>query len=367
MTPSPAFDFASRVAAARSRMVELGVDVLLASVGADLPYLFGYEAMPSERLTMGVIGRQGPAVLVIPQLEAPRVQRRPDVFDVRAWPETEDPVSVVAALAGDARRVAVTDRTWSVFLLGLQAALPSAAFCSAAPVVGPLRLVKDDFEAEFLGRAAEAADRVAVRLAAERFSGRTEEAMARRVGAMLVEEGCDAVSFVIVASGPNSASPHHHPGDRVMHPGDAVVVDFGGPVAGYQSDTTRTFHIGEPTARYLEVHDVVRRAQRAGREAVAPGVAAADIDAAARRVIADAGYGEWFIHRLGHGIGLEVHEEPYLVSSNNRPLQPGMAFSVEPGVYLPGEFGVRIEDIVVCGERGAVPLNTSPRDVIVVG
>jgi Xaa-Pro aminopeptidase len=294
------------------------------------------------------------------------VVARSDVFEVRAWSETEDPVQIVARLADAPARIAIADHTWSVFLLGLQQAMPGTVFTSARPLSAALRLRKDAEEIALMRAAAAAVDRVAVRLAGHRFSGKTERHVSREVAAMTVEEGCDLSMFAIVASGPNGASPHHEPTERVIETGDAVVVDFGGPIGGYQSDTTRTFHVGEPSAEYRKVYEAVRLAQAAGVEAARAGVAAEAVDAAARGVIDDAGYGEWFIHRLGHGIGLDVHEDPYLVEGNAAALEPGMTFSVEPGIYLPGRFGVRIEDIVVCTAEGPERLNRSPRQLTVV-
>lgn len=360
------FDYTARLDRARAVMTAAGLDVLLASVGADLPYLTGYEAMPLERLTMAVIPRDGAAVLVVPQLEAPRVDAHPEAFSVRPWGETEDPVAIVAGLVGRRVAAAITDQTWSVFLLDLQRALPDTEFSSARPLSKALRTHKEPEEIDRLRRAARAVDRVAGRLADMRFSGRTERSLSDEVAAMTVEEGSDVATFRIVASGPNSASPHHEPSRRIIRPGDSVVIDFGGRAGGYCSDTTRTFHVGEPSPEYREVYDTVRRAQQVGVEAVSPGVPAEEVDAAARRVISDAGYGENFIHRLGHGIGLEGHEEPYLVAGNREALAPTMAFSIEPGIYLPGRFGVRIEDIVVCTEDGAERLNESNRELVVV-
>jgi Xaa-Pro aminopeptidase len=188
----------------------------------------------------------------------------------------------------------------------------------------------------------------------------------------LVEEGHEAASFAIVGSGPNSASPHHEASERVIQPGDPIVLDIGGTVSGYGSDITRTLWVtgGEaehsPTPEFLAVFDLVRRAQAAACDAVRPGVACAALDEVARRVIRAGGHGPAFLHRLGHGIGLEAHEDPYLVAGNHEPLQPGFAFSIEPGVYLPGRFGVRIEDIVVCGDDGPDVLNRAPRELMVV-
>ncbi len=362
----PIFDYGARVDRLRRLLDDAAIDVLLASIGADLPYLTGYEAMPLERLTMAVVPKDGDVVLVVPELEAPRVIEQPGVFSVRPWGETEDPVAIVASLVGRRTRIAISDQTWSVFLLSLQRTLPQASFTTAQPLSAALRIHKEPGEVELLRRAAHAVDRVAGRLASVRFSGRSERSLSDQVAAMTVEEGSDVATFKIVASGPNGASPHHEATDRIIEPGDAVVVDFGGRVGGYCSDTTRTFHVGTPHAEYREVYDVVRSAQQTGFDAARPGAAAEAVDAASRRVIADAGYGEYFIHRLGHGIGLEGHEDPYLVSGNTETLEPGMAFSVEPGIYLPGRFGVRIEDIVVCTTDGPERLNESSRDLVVV-
>lgn len=362
----PEFDYGERMRRARRVMLALDVDVLLASVGADLPYLTGYEAMPSERLTMAVIPLDGEASLVVPHLEAPRVTPRPEVFEIRAWDETDQPARIVADAIGGARRIAVTDQTWSVFTLQLQGLLPNAEFSSARPIASRLRTRKSAAEIELLRRAAHAVDTVVDQLRSVPFAGRTEFELSEQVAAMAVSAGSDVATFRIVASGPNSASPHHEPGDRVISPGDAVVVDFGGKVGGYCSDTTRTFHVGEPSDEYRQVHGVVREAQQAGVDAALPGASAERVDEAGRTVIEAAGYGEYFIHRIGHGIGLDVHEDPYLVAGNDDELEPGMAFSVEPGVYLPGRFGVRIEDIVVCTDSGPVRLNESSRDLLVV-
>lgn len=360
---SPSFDYAGRIARARSVMGDRGLDALLLSVGPDLPYLTGYEAMPLERLTMLVL-TDDRAVLVVPELEAPRVE--PGPFEVRAWSETEDPLAIVADLAGRPSRAGVGDHTWAVFLLGLQERLPAARFESCGSVMSSLRMRKDPAEVDLLRRAAHATDRVAARLAEMQMSGMTEREISRQVGRWTLEEGHDLDTFKIVASGPNGASPHHEPTDRVIGEGDMVVIDFGGKLGGYCSDMTRTFVVGEPTPEQEEVYDVVHVAQRSAVDAVHPGVTAAHVDAAARSVIEAAGYGDRFIHRTGHGIGLEGHEEPYIIETNAMPLEPGMAFSVEPGIYLPGRFGVRIEDIVVVTEEGVEPLNRADHELVVV-
>jgi Xaa-Pro aminopeptidase len=359
-------DYQARLERARRELDARNVDVLLASLGSDLPYLTGYTAMPLERLTMAVIPRHGEVVLVVPELEAPRVAAQSGAFAVRPWGETDDPIAMVADLMGAARRAMIGEQTWSVFLLGLQERCPNTTFLSARPVTEALRVTKEPAEVDLLRQAGAVADRVAGLLSERQFSGKTELQVARAVGVLLEANGADRAAFAIVAAGPNGASPHHEPGDRVIAAGDAVVVDFGGTVGGYHSDTTRMYHVGEPSARYREVHDVVLAAQQAGVDAVRPGVPAEEVDAAARAVIAAAGFAPYFIHRTGHGIGLDTHEDPYLVEGNTRLLAPGMAFSIEPGIYLPDEFGVRIEDIVVCTEDGAERLNNSPRTAAIV-
>ncbi len=359
------FDYGARLDRLRQVMADHRVDVVLVSVGADLPYLCGYEAMPLERLTMLVVDRDSEPTLVVPELEAPRVGSGP--FRLRPWSETEDPVAIVADLVGSPETAAIGDQTWSRFLLALQRRFPTTRFVPASPLVGSLRIRKEPAEVEALAAAAAGVDRVLARIPAEvRFSGRSERAVARDIVDMTLEEGHDSASFWIVASGPNGASPHHEPSDRVIGPGDLVVVDFGGRRDGYCSDVTRTFVVGDPSPEAVEVHRVVAAAQEAGREAVRPGVTAEEVDAAARRVIDAAGFGEFFVHRTGHGIGLETHEDPYLVAGNGTVLEAGMAFSVEPGVYLPGRFGVRIEDIVVVTDRGVRVLNGADRSLVAV-
>jgi len=360
------FDFSQRLDRARTLMEEQGIDALLLSVGADLPYLTGYEAMPLERLTMAVIAADEDATLVVPELEVPRVVARPDVVSIRGWAETEDPLDAVADLVGPRSVLAVGDQTWALFLLGLEERLPHASFRSVTPVTRPLRMRKESGEIEWLARAGAAADRVIGRLHSLRFSGRSELSLASEIATMLVEEGHETADVVIVASGPNAASPHHEPGPRIMKSGDSVVVDFGGRLGGYCSDTSRTFHIGEPDRAFVAAFDVVYRAQDEAVAAAGPGATAESIDAVARAVIDDAGLGDYFIHRTGHGIGLEIHEHPYLVGGNPTVLEPGMAFSVEPGVYIPGRFGIRIEDIVAIVDDGPRRLNESDRRLAIV-
>jgi Xaa-Pro aminopeptidase len=356
--------FRERTDRVRDRMADLGVDVLLLSVGPDLPYLTGYEAMPLERLTMLVLPRDGDATLVVPRLEAPRVVERPDVFAVVPWEETEDPVAIVAALVGAAPSLAIGDRTWARFLVDLQAALPGARFTRGSRVIGPLRARKDAAEVEALRRAAAAADRVAAALQGGEVElvGRAEAEVSAELGRRLLAEGHQRVNFAIVAAGANAASPHHEPGQRVIEPGEVVLCDFGGTMlgpdgVGYCSDITRCVHLGEPPADLAGAYEVLHAAQQAAVASAVLGTPCEEVDATARRAITDAGLGERFIHRTGHGIGIEEHEDPYIVSGNTTPLEAGHAFSVEPGIYVPGRFGLRLEDIVVAGPDGPEALN----------
>ncbi len=343
-----------------------GIDAVLLSVGSDLPYFTGYEAMVNERLTMLVVPGEGEATMLIPRLEAPRVPA--GSFQLVPWDETEDPIALAARMIPGARRVGIGDHTWSFFLLGLQRQLETVTWAPASALTRQLRMRKDAAEIAALRAAAHGVDRVMGRIPSEvRFAGRTEIEVSRDLARMTIEEGHEVSSFAIVAAGPNGASPHHEPGDRVIESGDLVVCDFGGRVDGYYSDSTRTFSVGDPSDRQREVHELVAAATQAARHAVAPGLECQEVDRAARAVIDGAGYGDYFIHRTGHGIGLETHEHPYMVEGNDLALEPGMAFSIEPGIYLPGEFGVRIEDIAVCGDSGADVLNESQRGLVVVG
>ena len=356
-----------RLDRARARLRELGVDVLLLSTGADLPWLTGYEAMPLERLTMLVLPAHGDAVLVVPRLEAPRVTGTDHAFSVVAWEETEDPVAIVARLVGNGRRAAIGDRTWARFLLDLQRALPSTAFSHAAEVTGPLRMVKDAAEIAALEAAAAAVDAIAGELRTRPFAGRREIDVHRELVDRMLAAGHERANFAIVAAGENAASAHHDPGERVIGPGDVVLCDFGGTMAGYCSDITRMFVVGEPTTEMRDVYDVLVAAQEAGVRAGVVGAPCEAVDAAARGVIAEAGFGDRFVHRTGHGIGTEAHEDPYMVAGNTLPIAAGHAYSVEPGIYLPGRFGFRLEDIVVATVDGPRRLNHAPRDLAVVG
>lgn len=380
----PSERYGQRIARARERTAASGVDALLIGVGPDLDYLTGYRAMPLERLTMLAIPARGEATLVVPRLEVAPAQASAaaasGALEIVTWEETEDAVSLVGRLVGDAMgkpvsglgRLAVSDRLWAMHVLRILDRIPSARLESAGSILRELRMIKDDEEISLLRLAAEAADRVVEQIAAGRLIGRTEADVAREVRERLLAEGHEIAEFSIVAAGPNSASPHHEASDRVIQAGEPIVLDIGGTLGGYGSDITRTLWVtaGDPNngpdEGFLHLFAVLRAAQRRATAAVRPGVPAEEIDATARRIIDAEGYGERFIHRTGHGIGLEGHEEPYLVAGNAEPLRPGMAFSVEPGIYLEGRYGARLEDIVVCGKDGPIVLNRAPLDLWVV-
>jgi Xaa-Pro aminopeptidase len=373
----PADRYMARVAACRDSMAARKFAGLLIGVGADMAYLTGFNDQPMERLTMLVLPVDGPARFAVPRLEVARIEASPLVrsggAEIAIFDETDDAAAFVADLLTGARGVgrhgpdgaiALSDRLWAMHVLALQWALPGRAFEPASAVLRDLRQVKDADEVRLLGLAAAAADRTIDAIAAGPLLGRTEADVAREIRARLVDEGHDTADFAIVGSGPNGASPHHDAGDRVIAAGEPVVLDIGGSLGGYMSDTTRTVWIaGEaglpPDPEFGRVYGLVREAQASATAAVRPGIAAERIDAAARAVIAAGGYGEQFTHRVGHGIGLEVHEDPYMVAGNATPLRPGMAFSVEPGIYLPGRWGVRLENIVLCSQTGAEVLNRS--------
>lgn len=374
---TPASRFADRIARAQAGARARQLDALLVGVGPDLVYLAGYRAIPLERLTMLVVPAEGPVTLVVPRLEAAPARGCPAVAGghvaIATWEEIEDPVALVRRLLpGVVGRLAASDRLWALHLLRLQAALPATVFEPASVVLRDLRIVKDADEVALLRLAAQAADTVVHEIAHGRLVGRTEVDVAREVRDRLIAAGHDSAEFAIVGSGPNSASPHHEASDRVIRPGEPIVLDIGGPLGGYGSDVTRTIWVtGGDAARgpddeFLRLYAVLRAAQAEATHAVRPGVACERIDLVAREIISAAGHGAHFIHRTGHGIGLEGHEDPYLVAGNAEVLEPGMAFSVEPGIYLEGRYGARIEDIVVCGEDGPIVLNEGPRELLVV-
>ncbi len=380
------YDTRLKAAARLTAGTDLGA--ILIGVGSDLRYLTGYPALALERLTMLVVPARGAAFLVAPRLEVSSARACPAVagglIEVVTWDETEDAVALLVERlsgclglpsSGAIGRVAISDRLWAMFVLRLQAALPGASFELASAITRQLRMVKDPDEITLLRLAAEAADRVIARVSQGPLIGRTEAEVSREIRDRLVDEGHELAEFAIVGSGPNSASPHHdasdrpNPGPRADRPRhrrrprrlllghDPHDLGHGGDDGGRRA---------EPDPDFARFYEVLRSAQAAATAAVRPGIACQDLDATARRIIEAAGYGPQFFHRLGHGIGLEAHEDPYLVTGNREPLPAGSAFSIEPGIYFEGRFGARIEDIVVCGPDGPIVLNQSPTELQVV-
>ena len=358
--------YTGRIARSQATMKREGIDALCVSVGSDLPYLTGYRVMPLERVTMLVVPAVGRPTLVVPGLEAPRVEVPDDAFAVVGWAESDEPIRIIDSHLADAGVVAFGDETWSRFLLELQAANPARMFKPASEFMARLRMRKSPDEIDALRSAAQTVDGVVDEMATVQFSGRTERDLSREIIERTIAAGHDTMDFWIVASGPNGASPHHEPGERIIEPGDAVVVDFGGHQDGYCSDTTRMFVVGEAPYGFDAAYEVLYTAQAAATDAVRPGVTAESLDAVARDIITEAGCGDLFIHRLGHGIGMDTHEHPYLIEGNDQVIEAGMAFSIEPGIYNPGEWGMRIEDIVAVTDDGVERLNRSDRAYRVV-
>jgi Xaa-Pro aminopeptidase len=352
----------------RASMRDANVDVLLLSVGADLPYLTGYEAMPLERLTMLVLPVDDAPTLVVPRLEVARVTPHDDLFSIHGWNETDDPCDLVAKLAGPVSVAAIGDRTWAQFLVELQHRMTSVRFTRASTITSSLRARKDAAEVAALRKAGAAADRVAAQLQGGDIElvGRSEAQVSADISARLIAEGHDIVNFAIVAAGENAASCHHEPGARVIAPNEIVLCDFGGTMAGYCSDITRCVSVGEPASQVRDAYAVLHEAQHAAVHGAHVGLPCEEVDAIGRRIISEHGYGDYFIHRIGHGIGLEAHEDPYMVSGNREVLAAGHAFSVEPGIYINGAFGMRLEDIVVASDDGPMALNHANHDLVVI-
>lgn len=337
--------------------------------GSDMVYLIGHSGHQSERPAVLIVRPNEQHLLLIAAFESRALPPLGEQVRILTYGETADPFSVLGDAVADWKnagsRFAVSDTLWATHLLGLQRLFEDAAFTRASVYLRDLRMVKDAGEIEIMRSAALRTDRALERVLESPLADETEAAVAARVRGAMESEGLRD-TWAIVASGPNAASPHHISGDRVLRAGDGVVLDFGGMLQGYQSDTTRTVFIKEADARARDVYETVQRAQEAASKSARAGIACQDVDRATRLVIRDAGFGDYFIHRTGHGIGLDVHEDPYIVEGNDLKLAPGMMHSIEPGIYIDGELGVRIEDIVVITPDGADPLNHFSHDLLLV-
>jgi len=370
-TPVPftSDDYAARMGRAADEGVAAGLAGVLVTPGPDLVWLTGYRPTAiTERLTLLVLSPGQEPILLVPALERPDAAAAEGASSLRIldWADGTDPFQAVSDLLRPDGRYGISDSAWALHLLGLQRALPDTRYQALTDCLPMLRAVKDANELARLSMAGEAADATYTEIVQVRFAGRRETEVAADLARLLREFGHEQVDFTVVGSGPNGANPHHEAADRVIEPGDVVVLDFGGLMHGYGSDTTRTVSVGEPRPQVREVHEVVRQAQQSAFEAVQPGIPCQEIDRVARAVITEAGYGEHFIHRTGHGIGVTTHEPPYLIEGEAQVLQPGMCFSIEPGIYLAKRFGVRIEDIVTVTANAGRRLNNTDRDLRVV-
>jgi Xaa-Pro aminopeptidase len=363
MQPLTPADFGRRMQRAVAAAAEASLTGVLVTPGPDLVYFTGYQPTAiTERITMLVLQADREPALIVPVLERPDAEGAEGVaaLSLTDWSDGTDPYAAAARLLEPNGRYAISDSAWAMHLLGLQQHLPQSSFTSTTQTLPMLRAVKDENELARMASAGAAADATFEEILGVRFAGRSERDIGSDLARFLRAHGHSQVDFTVVGSGPNGANPHHEMGDRIIQDGDMVVLDFGGLKDGYGSDTTRTVHVGEPTREERTVFDIVAAAQQTAFEAVRPGIACQEIDRAARKIIDDAGYGEAFIHRTGHGIGLTTHEPPYMVEGETHQLVPGMCFSIEPGIYLAGRFGVRIEDIVtVTGTAGRRLNNTS--------
>jgi Xaa-Pro aminopeptidase len=360
---------AQRLDALRAQMAQAGVDLAAIAPSDNIRYLLGFSPQGDERACMLLVTPSAAAVLM-PSLNAEQAAAEAPELELIRWSDDAGPDDALRAtlerVAGTAAQRAAADPEMRAdHLMLLQEALPGARTVTGTLVMAPLREAKGPEELDTLQRSADAADAAMQAAFAACAAGVTELAVGDAVSRAFQAAG-SAPEFAIVGGGPNGAYPHHHTGPRPLQAGDAVVIDIGGRLDGYVSDITRMAFIGEPTDRYREVHGIVEAAVAAGMAAAKPGATCSDVDLAARTVIEDAGYGEHFVHRTGHGLGLSVHEPPWIMRGYDVELRPGVVHSVEPGIYLPGEFGVRLEEIVHVTETGCERFSSLPRDVHVV-
>lgn len=375
LDPATAFslpdEVPARLAAAQAGAAAAGLAALVVTPGPDLRYLTGYDALPLERLTALLIPADGEPQLVAPQLEVAAAQASPlgaTGMPIIGWAETQDPFALVAELLGTPTGpIGLDNHMWAEKVLRLRDAMPGVPQVLAGVVLAGLRAVKSTAEIAALMRAGAAIDAVHGQVGRYLQAGRTEAEVGADIAAAILASGHAHVDFVIVAAGPNGASPHHELSDRVIGVGEPVVVDIGGTMPdGYASDCTRMYCVGQPPHAWSQAYEVLQRAQEAGVAAAQVGAACQDVDAAGRDIMTAAGLGEAFMHRTGHGIGMQTHEDPYIVAGNSETLAAGNAFSIEPGFYLPGQYGARIEDIVIATPAGPVRANNATRDLVVL-
>ena len=362
-------EFVQRMRRAADSLEALGAGALVVTPGPALRYLTNYDAVALERLTCLLLQPGREAVLVVPALEYPAALAAGVEalgIQVVSWQEDQDAVAMVVDLLPNDATIAVDDHMPATKVLALAQAMSSMPVL-AGPALNALQMIKSSAEIDELRIAGAAIDRVHARMGEWLQAGRSEAQVGRDIAEAIVAEGHARVDFVIVASGPHSASAHHAVSDRILQAGEPVVVDIGGTTpSGYCSDETRTYWLGKPDEKYLEHYAALERAQQEAFDAATIGASAQSVDAAARQVLAEAGLGEYFVHRTGHGIGMSTHEEPYIVQGSHEELRAGMAFSIEPGFYIPQRWGARLEDIVVMTREGAQRVNHRPRGLTVL-
>jgi Xaa-Pro aminopeptidase len=361
-----------RMDAVRCGLASVGGAAAVLGLSSNLRYLTGFSDEPGERLLLLIVPREGDETLIVPKLYADQIEAQSPTAVLRLWSDGEDPLKLIREVSQRLDplpgKLLLDDSLWAMFALPVQDAFSGRTFGLASRVMEGLRERKDENEISAMRRAGEIADAAYAAVTARRISGLTEIELASQLESAMLTGGADGVAFeTLVASGPNSGLPHYRAGTRRIESGDVVILDFGCRVNGYCSDMTRTVVCGEPGNELRGIHEAVYRAHEAAREVVRNGVQAQDIDAAARNVLIGAGYGDSFTHRTGHGVGLDVHEPPYIVDGNEQRLDAGMAFSIEPGVYLAGTYGVRIEDVVVVTEEGAEAMTQAPHELRRVG
>lgn len=354
-------------------MIELEFPLMALFPSSNMLYLSGFFDEPGERLLLLLVPREGDPLFIAPKMYKDQIRQASPFPDVRIWSDEDDPMDLLGRTVADLgvgegeARVLVDDGMWATFLLMLETALPRGNFSLASQAMVPLRMQKTTDEIRYMEEAGAIVDEAFEEIIQSKVTGMTELALATALEAAMRRRGAEKIAFeTLVASGPHSALPHYRAGQRTIEPGDVVIFDFGCRIHGYCSDITRTIVCREPTDEIRAIYEIVKNAQEKAVQAIRPGIEAEQVDRVARDEITDAGYGERFIHRTGHGIGLDVHEEPYIVEGNHLQLKQGMAFSVEPGIYLAGQFGVRVEDIVVVTETGAKRLNNCTRDLQIV-
>ena len=351
-----------------------GVDCVAVMPGANMMYLTGLPFHLMERATVAFFPAHGQPALVLPALEATKPASGPVKIDWQLfpWSDEEGPVRAFAAaskaLTLSGKTLAVEELVMRVRELRLiEASAPGVRFADAGPLLASLRMRKDEVEIAHMRQAVAITEAALETTLTKIRVGMTEREIANELLLEMLRGGAESLPFEpIVLSGPNSALPHGAPGDRRLQSGDVLLFDFGVSVGGYASDITRTFAVGQVSDELRRVYDVVKRANEAGRKAARPGVEIQEVDRATRKVIADAGLGEYFTHRTGHGLGLEAHEPPFACEGDTTMLEPGMTFTVEPGVYLPGKGGVRVEDDVVITATGSESLTTFERELRVI-